>query len=240
MTSKKAPWVMLFSRIILFAGIQAILAFVLYLAGSTNAWDTAAAWWPLTVTITNLICVALLIRLFRAEGKRYWDIFRIERKHILGDLLVILGLFIIAGPISYLPNPLLSKALFGDPQKVLPLLVRPLPLWVAYISILIFPITQGLAELPTYFGYVMPRFESNGMHPWLAVTLPALMLGFQHIAVPLLFDVRYILWRGFMYIPFAFFVAIVLHWRPRFLPYMVVVHVLMDMSFAAMLLSAAY
>ena len=109
-----------------------------------------------------------------------------------------------------------------------------------YTFILIFPITQGLAELPTYFGYVMPRFESNGMRPWLAVMLPSLKLGFQHIAVPLLFDMRYILWRGLMYIPFAFFAGIVLHWRPRLLPYMVIVHVLMDMSFAALLLGAAY
>jgi hypothetical protein len=67
-----------------------------------------------------------------------------------------------------------------------------------------------------------------------------LLLGLQHIAVPLLFDARYILWRGLMFIPFAFFAAIVLHWRPRLLPYMVIAHVLMDMSFVAMLLSAAY
>jgi membrane protease YdiL (CAAX protease family) len=240
MSSKNGPWLMLFSRIVLFAGIQALLAFAFFLAGSRNAWDASAAWWPLTVTLTNLICVALLVRLFRAEGKSYRGIFRIERKHILGDLLVVFGLFIIAGPVSYFPNPMLSTALFGDPQKVLPFIVRPLPLWVVYASILIFPITQGLAELPTYFGYVMPRFESNGMRPWLAVTLPALMLAFQHIAVPLLFDMRYILWRGLMFIPFAFFAAIVLHWRPRLMPYMVAVHVLMDMSFAAMLLSAAY
>jgi hypothetical protein len=117
MTSKKAPWLMLFFRIILFAGIQAILAFALYLSGSTNAWDASAAWWPLTVTLTNLICVALLIRIFRAEGKRYWDIFRIERKHILGDLLVILGLFIIAGPVSYFPQPFAFKSAFRRPAE---------------------------------------------------------------------------------------------------------------------------
>jgi membrane protease YdiL (CAAX protease family) len=240
MSSKNAPWFMLFSRIILFAGIQALLALGFYLTDSAAAWEASAAWWPLTVTLTNLICVALLVRIFRLEGRRYRDIFLIQRKYILRDLLVILGLFIIAGPVSFFPNPMLSKALFGDPQAVLPLLVRPLPLWVVYAFILLFPITQGLAELPTYFGYVMPRFESNGMRPWLAITLPSLMLGLQHIAVPLLFDVRYILWRGLMFIPFAFFVGIVLHWRPRFLPYMVVVHVLMDMAFAAMLLGAAY
>jgi len=43
-----------------------------------------------------------------------------------------------------------------------------------------------------------------------------------------------------MYLPFAVFVGIVLHWRPRLLPYFVVIHVLMDISFALMLLSVAY
>ena len=60
------------------------------------------------------------------------------------------------------------------------------------------------------------------------------------MAVRLLFDLRFILWRGLMFIPFAFFAGIVLHWRPRLLPYMAMVHVLMDLSFAMMLLSAAY
>jgi len=62
----------------------------------------------------------------------------------------------------------------------------------------------------------------------------------QHIAVPFLCDLRFIAWRGLMCIPFAVFVGIVLHWRPRLLSYMAAVHVLMDLSFAMMLLSAAY
>ena len=119
-------------------------------------------------------------------------------------------------------------------------LVRSLPLWAAYASLVLFPLTQGMAELASYFAYSMPRLESRGMRPWLAITLPALALSLQHIAVPLLFDARFLLWRGLMFLPFAFFVGIVLHWRPRLLPYMAIVHVLMDLSFAAMLPSAAF
>jgi hypothetical protein len=43
-----------------------------------------------------------------------------------------------------------------------------------------------------------------------------------------------------MYIPFAFATGLVLHWRPRLLPYMAVIHTLMDMAFAAMFLGIAY
>ena len=86
----------------------------------------------------------------------------------------------------------------------------------------------------------MPRLESKGMPAWLAVSLASLMLAFQHIAVPFLFHPRYIVWRGLMFIPFAFFAGILLHWRPRVLPYLAIVHGLMDLFFVLMLLNVAY
>jgi hypothetical protein len=78
------------------------------------------------------------------------------------------------------------------------------------------------------------------MRPWLAIASPALVLGLQHIAVPLLSDMCFVLWRGLMYIPFALFAGIVSHWRPRLLPYKVIVHVVMELSLVAKLLSMAY
>lgn len=60
------------------------------------------------------------------------------------------------------------------------------------------------------------------------------------MAMPLLFDVRFIAWRWLMFLPFAFMVGILLHWRPRLLPYLVIVHILIDTATAAALLSVAY
>ncbi len=238
--SPRWPWIMLFARIILFIGIQAIFALGFWLAGSSSAWNVSANWWPFVVTIANFICLALLVRLFQREGKRFWDIFRFRKEHVKTDLLALLGTLVLLVPVSYLPNVWLGGLLFGDPQRTLDLLIRPLPLWAAYGAILLFPLTQGLAELATYFGYVMPRLEMQGMSRWMAVSLAALMLGFQHIGVPFLFNSRYLVWRGLMFVPFAFLAGIVLRWRPRLLPYMAVIHALMDLFFATMLLGVAY
>lgn len=239
-SSSRWPWIMLFSRISLFFVVQALFAFGFLLAGSATAWETSAAWWPFVVTITNFICVFLLTRLFDLEGKSFWDIFRIQKEHIKSDWLPLLGVLILLGPVAFLPNIWLGGMLFGDPQIPLYSMLRPLPLWAAYASIVLFPVTQGLAELSTYFVYSMPRLEAQGMSRWLAVGIASLMLAFQHIAVPFLFDARYIVWRGLMFIPFAFLAGIALRWRPRLLPYMAIVHVLMDMSFAGMLVGVAY
>lgn len=236
---KFAPALMLLSRIVLFFTIQAMFALGFYLAGRVGAWNLGAAWWPFGVTLTNLICVALLMGLLRAEGQSYWGLFRIRRETVKGDLLAMLGLLVIMGPVSFLPNVLLGTWLFGNLQTAVNLMVRPLPLWAAGAGFILFPVTQGLAELAVYFGYGMPRLEAQGLPRWLAVTLPAVMLGLQHIAVPFVFDVRYIAWRALMFLPFAFLVGIALRWRPRLLPYMAVIHVLMDLSFAAMLLPIA-
>lgn len=236
---KTASWLLLFGRSGLFLLVQALFALGFSLGGSASPWDDGAAWWPFTVTIANLLCLGGMIFLFRAEGKNYWEIFRIRRENVKSDLLALLSTAII-GPLGYFPNILLANWLFGDSQSVLDLLVRPLPLWAVYASLILFPVAQGLIELPLYFAAVMPRLDSRRFPDLRPVILPALMLGLQHFAIPFVFDFRFILWRALMYIPFAFGVGILLHWRPRLLPYFATIHVLMDLSFASMLLAAAY
>lgn len=137
------PWSMLFSRFILFAGIQALFALAFSLTGSANAWDTSANWWPLIVAIANMISVGLLISLFNNEGKSYKDIFRIQRGHLKNDLLALLVITIISAPVTYFPNILLGKWLFGDPNATLNLIVRQLPNWAAYASIFFVPDHTG-------------------------------------------------------------------------------------------------
>jgi hypothetical protein len=239
-TSKPSPLLLLFGRSALFLLIQALFAGGFFLAGRDSAWNQGAAWWPFTVTFTNLLCLAAMGSLFRVEGKNYWEIFRIRRGQVRRDLLALFASLVIALPLAVFPNLLLGSWLFGDPQAPLELFLRPLPLWAACAGAILFPVTQGLAELPVYFLYAMPRLDGRRFPDLRPVILPALMLGLQHFAIPFVFDIRFIVWRALMFIPFAFAVGIILHWRPRLLPYLAVVHVLMDLSFAAMLIPMAY
>ncbi len=235
-----ASWLLLFGRTGLFLLFQLLFSLGFYALGKSQAWDLGAAWWPFGVFLANVICILGMIALFNAEGKSYWDIFRIRRENVKSDLISLIIPLVITGPIAFLPNILLAGWLFGDAQVALNLLVRPLPLWAAISALVLFPVTQGFAELPLYFLGVMPRLKAQGKPGWLSVSLPALILGLQHIAIPFIPDLRFIAWRGLMFIPFAFLVGIVLHRRPRLLPYIAILHVLMDISFAVMLLNAAY
>lgn len=237
-TNSREAWFMLPARFVLFLIFQGLFALIYWLTGNTRAWDSSSAWWPITVTLANVICIVLLIKLFKRESLSYKGLFRFERQYIKKDILVLLGFLVISGPIGYLPNILIARGLFGNEVVASELLFRHLPLWAAWLSLFFLPITQGLAELPTYFGYVMPRLKTTTNSAILAVVLPSLFLAIQHIGAPLLLDSRFIVYRMTMFLPFAFLVGILLYWRPRLLPYMAIIHILMNISTAILLLNA--
>ncbi len=228
----RTPFLMLVLRFLLFTGWQAVFALFFWISGNEHPWNESIAWWIFGVVLANAVCLLIVTRLFRKEGISYWRLVGFTRGKILKDVLTTLGLFILAGPIGYFPNIIFGGLLFGDAMIPARMMFRTLPMTAAIVGAILFPVTQGLIELPTYFIYIMPRLEAITRKKWLAVAVASFFLAFQHIAVPLIFDSRFILWRLIMFLPFAFFMGIIIHWRPRLIPYLMIGHVLIDLSTA--------
>ena len=132
-------------------------------------------------------------------------------------------------PIAAAPMSILAILIFGDSMAPIRMMFRPLPTWALVVGLL-FPLTIAFAELPTYFGYVMPRLEIQLKNGWIAWLVASLFLAAQHVFLPLLPDGRFMLWRLGMYLPFALFAGLVLKLRPGLLPYFAIIHALMDIS----------
>jgi membrane protease YdiL (CAAX protease family) len=233
----KKIYAALFLRLGLFALVQAGFAGIYFLLNQPNPWMNSAKWWIVVAAITNVITILLLVRWFKQENTTYFSVIHFEKATIKQDLLTLLGVFILLGPIGFLPNPIFAGWIFGDAQIGFDLLMQPLPLWVVIIFMVLFPVTIAFAELPLYFGYIKPRLEVITGKAWLAVLLPALFLAAQHCTLPLIFDWRFILWRFLMFLPFAIFLGFVIHWRPRLLPYLMVIHGIMDFGTSIYLLT---
>jgi hypothetical protein len=239
-SGKRTAWIVLFGRTLLFAAAQSIFAVIFWLSGSQNPWQDSAAWWPFTVFFTNLMMLAFFTRCYRSEGKSYWNIFRVNRAGLGVDLLIVFGSQLVAGPAGFLPNTWLASWLFGDTTTVLDSFIRPLPYAAVILGMAGFAITQGLTELPSYFAFCLPRLKEQGVPTWLAIALTSVMLGFQHMAIPLLFDMRFLAWRGLMFLPFALIMGILINFRPRLLPYYAAIHALMELSLLGYFLAVAY
>jgi hypothetical protein len=223
------PWLMLVSRSALFFLFQILIAALFWLTGNPNAWSESARWWIFLPIFANLVSIFLLVRLFRAEGKRYLDILRFSRTTVKKDLLWFFGSSVIGLPIAAAPMSILAIFIFGDSMTPVNMMFRPLPVWALVVGLL-FPLTIAFAELPTYFGYVMPRLEAQLKNGWIAWLLASLFLGLQHCFLPLILDGRFMLWRAGMYLPFALFAGLMLKLRPSLFPYFAILHALMDIS----------
>jgi len=169
------------------------------------------------------------VRLYNAEGKRFFDLFKFSRATWKKDLFWFIILSIIAMPIVGAPREPLAKAIFGDAMIATNMLFRSLPAWAFMLSFL-FPLTIAFAELPTYFGYCMPRLEAQLKNGWFAWLIASFFLTAQHMFLPLILDSGYFLWRFGMFLPFALFMGLVIKLRPTLLPYFVIVHALLDVS----------
>jgi hypothetical protein len=237
--SARWAWGVLAARSVLAVALQAGAAVIALIAGAADPWRSAADWWLVTFSIANVLTLVLLQRALAREGRRLRDLYRIRRETLRGDAAWAAGALLLAGPIAFLPNVLLGQALWGNAQAGADLSFRAIPVAVAIGLIAVFPIVQGAAELPTYFGYVMPRL--GALHGWRtrALIASALVLSTQHVFLPLLFDWRFVAWRALMFLPFALWVGWVIHRRPGTLPILLVAHGLLDASLPIVVLTAS-
>lgn len=228
-TTVSHPWLMLISRSVLFLLFQALIALIIYATGTASAWDESARYWTFIVSFANFVSIYLLVRLYKAEGKRFFDIFKFSRTEWKKDLLWFVVFSIIAMPIVGAPREPLAAAIFGDAMVATNMLFRPIPTWAFVLSFL-FPLTIAFAELPTYFAYCMPRLEAQLKNGWLAWLIVSFFLAAQHMFLPTILDGGYFLWRFGMFLPFALFTGLVLKFRPSLLPYFVIMHALLDVT----------
>jgi hypothetical protein len=199
------------------------------MTGTASAWNESSRWWTFMAFLANFVSIYLLVRVFKAEGKRYWDAIRFSRATVKTDLIWFFLSSLVGMPIAAAPMNILGAWIFGDAMTPTYMLFRSLPAWAFTLSFL-FPLTIAFAELPTYFGYVMPGLEAQLKNGWLAWLIASLFLAAQHMFLPLILDGDFMLWRLLMYLPFALFAGLMIKFRPTLLPYYMIVHALIDVS----------
>jgi membrane protease YdiL (CAAX protease family) len=110
-------------------------------------------------------------------------------------------------------------------------MAAPIPAVLAVINFLLFPLTVPFAEDGLYLGYGVNRIKNDK----LAVMIPAFFFAVQHCYIPVFFDVKYILYRFFSFLPLT--LVLCWHYRKHRNPLPIMIgHGLIDMSMSVMVL----
>jgi hypothetical protein len=221
----RGPALMLFARSACAVGAQAVVAVVFALRSSPTPWRDAAPWLPVYGTLIDVGCLVLLWRLTRAEGIGLFDLVGFERPLLVRDTL--LGIALIPISLVFILGGVYATGWLLYGTLTSPYLLGSLPLPAALYGVLVWPVIWGLTEQMTYNGYLAPRFQVLFRSTSLAVALVVLAWSFQHVVMPLTFDLKFMAFRLLSSVPHSVF-ATLLYLRIRRLVPFVIAHALMD------------
>ena len=212
-------------RILLMILFQ-VMTFIL-LKNKESPFELSGFYWSIQLTLVNLLLLVMMVVLSKKKNMFYFSFFKqMNKENSLYSIKIIIPLVILA----MVPNILLSILIYGDSQIGTAFLIHKIPLIFMIINLTIFPILQGLVEIPFYFSFIMPRIKNLSSNKWLYIGLPVIFLSFQHAFMPLKFDLTYMVYRSLMFFPFAIFIGVLLNRKKEILPYLVILHILMNAS----------
>lgn len=238
-TPRRRVWGMLFLRSGLSFGLLLSLAAILAVRGSPSALRDSSAWWLWFITVTNIVCIVLLVKFGRLEGLHLRHLYFVERTTWRGDLAWTLAALVVTAFIVQPPGNVLAQALWGDPNSPNTMLFQPLPLWAIYPLFFLMPTLHALAELPKYWGYVAPRLRAMGWNRWLVIGVVGAVLSVQHMFFAFQWDWAYDVWLAVKFLPFAIWTGIVIDRRPTALPYLMAGHFLLDAALPYIVLTVS-
>jgi len=127
--------------------------------------------------------------------------------------------------------------IWDDPNTPTQIMFGPIQKWLVYILLISFPITISMAELATYFRYIMPKLKEQFNMKCLAILVPVLFLSLQHCTLPFIPDIDFIIYRALVFLPFACLIGISIYYRPSLFIYFSILHGIMDFGTVLMFLS---
>ena len=228
------PVILFLPARLIFAFIsQSLTAGLFALNGSANAWQDATASWPVYSTVTDLLCLIMLIWLLRRENMQIIDIVGARGKEIFKQLAWTPAYLLAVAPTSILAS-LVTQAFYGTDLPPMISVVKLSPVGELY-SLIVWPIIWVITEELVYLGYLFPRIEALSGKTWVAVLVVILFWGIQHLAMPFILDDKYLVSRALAATVAVSSIPIVfVLWRRRLVP-LIGVHYIADLATAILI-----
>ena len=187
-----------------------------------------SSWWSIAATAVNILTLGILLVCARRRGQTYIEMVNLHRGTPKKELIIIVlislalgsGGMNLAGLICYGKMPYYPGAI-----------VEPIPLALAAVNMLLLPLTTALAEDGLYLGCGVNGIKNDKA----AVIVPAFFYTLQHCFIPLVPDVRFIVYRFISFLPLTVLFCIYYRKKRDPLPIMIA-HTLLDLATASIIL----
>ena len=215
--------------------IRCVIFALIFVAGAIitrQKIDDISNWWSIAASIVNIIIILMLFFIAKNNKISYQELINYQKgktkaKQIIGISVLVLvvgmiGMY-VAGYICY-----------GIIPYAAPMMIAPIPVWLAVINTAVLPVTTAFAEEGLYLGCGVNQIQNK----FLAITIPAFFFALQHSFIPTLFDLRYIIYRFISFLPLTLILCWYYYKKRNPLP-IIVGHAIIDVATALQILATS-
>lgn len=182
-----------------------LLMFIIGSAITGKSLDEISHWWSVIASAVNILTILLLFLVARKQGGSYWKLINYEKgKTTPKQIIAMIAMIVLVGMGGMY---LAGFVCYGVIPYAAPMLIAPIPLWLAILNIPLLPITTAFAEDGLYLGCGVNQIKNK----YAAILVPAFFFALQHSFIPTLLDGKYILYRFLSFLP----LTIILCWHYR-------------------------
>lgn len=196
MKCNKKIWLVLPMRCLLFFTVFSICSLI-----TRRNLTELTHWWSILASVINVITIVILWFICKSEKKTYRELLHYRKKQgsiLKGALFIAIMLLLGIGGM-YAAGGLC----YGEFPYFAPMLIAPVPPYLAILNIFILPLTTTIAEDGIYLGCGVNSFTSK----WAAVLLPAFFYALQHSFIPTIVDVKFITYRFLSFLPLTIWIC---------------------------------
>lgn len=227
MNTKKIIPFLLPIRIIMF-----VLIFVFGAYITKKEISNISNWWSVIASIVNIITILVIVLLAKKDKRNYWELINYQKgKTKVGQIIIVSIVILLIGMAGmYLAGYLF----YGIIPYAAPMMIAPIPSWLAIINVFVLPISTAFAEDGLYLGCGVNHINNK----FVAIIIPAFFFALQHSFIPTLFDARYIIYRFISFFPLTILLCWFYYKKRNPLPIMIG-HAIIDVATVMQILATS-
>jgi hypothetical protein len=216
---------------------------------ATGSWEATLPWWPFQAIAGNVFCFVFIVASVKKRGLKLSNVY--GRPFPNAPRFAVNKLPLVFGRANSRFREFLRLAiaataifiLFGMPAILFSIAIARLgtvnlsvlPPAFRYAIVLLLPVTQILAEIPWYYGFLLPWLENDNDRPRVvfgSIAIVALAFALQHAFMPFSPNLDFTLANVIGLFPLILLIAFVIRFFPRLTPVVLAIHGLLAVNIA--------
>ncbi|MEZ3453642.1 MAG: CPBP family intramembrane metalloprotease [Oscillospiraceae bacterium] len=209
-----------------------VLIFVIGAIITKQEVEDISNWWSIAASIINIVVILIIHFSTKKNKSSFWELINYQKGKTKAKQII--GISVLVLVIGMLGMYMAGYFCYGIIPYAAPMMIAPIPIWIAVVNAAILPITTAFAEDGLYLGCGVNQIHNK----ILAISVPAFFFALQHSFIPTLFDLRYIIYRFISFLPLTLILCWYYYKKRNPLPIMVG-HAIIDVATVLQILATS-